>query len=311
MDGIMFGHFYLKISALLISVALTTFWIRTLATSHPIRSRIPGSIPEPKMIVGATNKDATFIFGIPHIHRERQNYIIATLDSLLGNIPESHYTQISYVLLISDPDDKYTQDLIQFISQRFAFYITASLLQMVVPPKEFYPDFERLPTNRFFFGARRTYLWTVKQNYDYAYLMKYCAGKGKYYIQLEDDLTTHQTYIQGLEAGLRSAERDPRWFVVEYSSLGFIGKMFRATDVGLVADFLLLFHAHKPGDWLFGYLLTTVTCRPDESAVQCNRRVERLRYRYTPSLFQHTGQFSSLKGKIQPLQDNEYIPILR
>lgn len=41
------------------------------------------------------------------------------------------------------------------------------------------------------------------------------------------------------------------WDMLEFSSLGFIGKLFRSEDLSRVVNFLLMFYKDKPVDLIF------------------------------------------------------------
>lgn len=110
--------------------------------------------------------------------------------------------------------------------------------------------------------------WRTKQNLDYAYLMIYAARMGKLYLQLEDDieaaadytyafgakyttLNVRKIFLSGLilfgSGGmslkwhfhysgtvLKYAERS-EWFIIELSTLGYIGKLMRSKDIPSLA----------------------------------------------------------------------------
>lgn len=59
----------------------------------------------------------------------------------------------------------------------------------------------------------------------YAFLMSYCQPKGTFYVQLEDDILAKPYYISEMKkfATQKTADRDGRWVVLDFSQLGFIG----------------------------------------------------------------------------------------
>uniref|UniRef100_A0A8D0VA31 Alpha-1,3-mannosyl-glycoprotein 4-beta-N-acetylglucosaminyltransferase A n=1 Tax=Sus scrofa TaxID=9823 RepID=A0A8D0VA31_PIG len=152
--------------------------------------------------------------------------------------------------------------------------------------------------------------WRTKQNLDYCFLMMYAQEKGIYYIQLEDDIIVKQNYfntIKNFALQLSSEE----WMILEFSQLGFIGKMFQATDLTLFVQFIFMFYKEKPIDWLLDHILWVKVCNPEKDAKHCDRQKANLRIRFRPSLFQHVGLHSSLTGKIQKLTDKDYMkPLL-
>lgn len=96
------------------------------------------------------------------------------------------------------------------------------------------------------------------------------------------------------------------WYLLEFSSLGFIGKLFRARDLPSVVEFLLMFHREKPVDWLLDHIFYVRLCHPEKSNKQCQQTKNKYRIRYKPSLFQHIGVHSSLKGKVQKLKERDF-----
>lgn len=63
---------------------------------------------------------------------------------------------------------------------------------------------------------------------------------------------------------------ESQWFMLEFSTLGFIGKLFRSSDLPLLAQFIALFHREKPVDWLLDLLFVNRYCHPEKSPKQCS-----------------------------------------
>ncbi|KAH0616001.1 hypothetical protein JD844_026735 [Phrynosoma platyrhinos] len=147
--------------------------------------------------------------------------------------------------------------------------------------------------------------WRTKQNLDYSFLMLYAQPKGRFYLQLEDDIIAKPEYIQIINDFIKQQE-SREWMILEFSQLGFIGKLFRCRDLPLIVDFFLMFYKDKPIDWLLDHLLGVKVCNPEKDAKHCERQKDYLRIRYKPSLFQHVGIHSSLAGKIQYLKDRDF-----
>jgi len=74
----------------------------------------------------------------------------------------------------------------------------------------------------------------------------------------------------------------------------------------MVVEFFLMFHRDKPIDWLLDHLLYVKVCNPEKDNKHCQRSVAEMRRRFKPSLFQHIGTHSSLKGKVQKLKDKDF-----
>ncbi|PFX20788.1 Alpha-1,3-mannosyl-glycoprotein 4-beta-N-acetylglucosaminyltransferase B [Stylophora pistillata] len=147
--------------------------------------------------------------------------------------------------------------------------------------------------------------WRTKQNLDFCYLMMYCQKKARFYVQLEDDIVATPTFASTIKTFALQQETN-QWLILEFSALGFIGKLFRTSDLSMVVEFFLMFHKDKPVDWLMDHILWVKVCNPEKDQQHCSREKSHLRIRFKPSLFQHVGKESSLKGKKQNLIDKDF-----
>ena len=59
------------------------------------------------------------------------------------------------------------------------------------------------------------------------------------------------------------------WFVLNFCQLGFIGKMFKSTELPILIQFLVMFYNYKPGDQLLDHIAETQMCRL-EDRVRCS-----------------------------------------
>jgi alpha-1,3-mannosylglycoprotein beta-1,4-N-acetylglucosaminyltransferase A/B len=67
-----------------------------------------------------------------------------------------------------------------------------------------------------------------------------------------------------------------------------------------------MFAYNKPCDWLLESVLDVRICNPEKGDAHCVRSKTNLKIKYKPSLFQHVGLQSSLKGKTQKLKDKDF-----
>ncbi|MEE6478576.1 hypothetical protein FKM82_011879 [Ascaphus truei] len=148
-------------------------------------------------------------------------------------------------------------------------------------------------------------MWRTKQNLDYCFLMMYAQSKGTYYVQLEDDIVAKPNYLSTMK-NFALQQPSEEWMILEFSQLGFIGKLFKSLDLSLIVEFILMFYKDKPIDWLLDHILWVKVCNPEKDAKHCDRQKANLRIRFKPSLFQHVGTHSSLAGKIQKLKDKDF-----
>lgn len=106
--------------------------------------------------------------------------------------------------------------------------------------------------------------------------------------------------------GFVQNQKTTDWLLLEFSQLGFIGKLFKTYNLPWVVEFFLMFFKDKPIDWLLDNIFYVKYCSPEHDMKHCARMTAEYRRRYKPSLFQHIGVQSSLKGKVQKLKDKDF-----
>lgn len=139
-----------------------------------------------------------------------------------------------------------------------------------MPPVEFYPNLDdiankSLGQNTFNDPFERV-KWRTKQNYDFSYLMSYAIKRGMYYLQLEDDVVSKSGCITIIFDFIKKQKTD-KWLILEFTQLGFIGKLFKTRNLPLFINFFLMFASDKPVDWLSDSALLTRACDPEKSHV--------------------------------------------
>ncbi|CAK7315552.1 Alpha-1,3-mannosyl-glycoprotein 4-beta-N-acetylglucosaminyltransferase-like protein MGAT4D [Vulpes lagopus] len=147
--------------------------------------------------------------------------------------------------------------------------------------------------------------WRIKQVLDFCFLMLYAQPKAKYYLQLEDDIIAKKMYFTKITDFVHSGTSN-NWFYIEFSILGFIGKLFKSEDLTDFVRFFLMFYKDKPIDLLLGDIFQVKMCDPGETPQieKCAERNKHIRIRYKPSLFQHVGIQSSFPGREQYSKEN-------
>ncbi|TRZ12171.1 hypothetical protein HGM15179_014922 [Zosterops borbonicus] len=253
---------------------------------------------QPSVQVGLGRTGVSIVMGIPTVKRKVKSYLTETLHSLIDKL---------------SPEEKLDCVMVVFIGEdvsidRFSTEINSGLVEVIAPPASYYPDLTNLKET--FGDSKERVRWRTKQNLDYCFLMMYAQKKGVYYIQLEDDIVVKQNYFSTIKNfALQLASED--WMILEFSQLGFIGKMFQSPDITLIVEFIFMFYKEKPIDWLLDHILWVKVCNPEKDAKHCDRQKSNLRIRFRPSLFQHVGLHSSLAGKIQKLTDKDFLkPLL-
>ena len=96
--------------------------------------------------------------------------------------------------------------------------------------------------------------------------------------------------------------------ILEFSELGFIGKLFKSEDLQQFITHALLFFEDKPIDWIFQDFFKEKICAPTDDPKVCRKRVDMSIYKkFHRSQFRHVGAISSLGGKVQELFDFKFI----
>ncbi|XP_046852014.1 alpha-1,3-mannosyl-glycoprotein 4-beta-N-acetylglucosaminyltransferase B-like isoform X2 [Xenia sp. Carnegie-2017] len=260
----------------------------------------------PEILLSAGRSGVSLAFGVPTIKRNKASYVLDTIQSLLHGLSPNEEEDCIIIIFIAEIDDKeFVLSLIEDLRRRFGNALRSGLLEVVVPPKDFYPDLDNLPKDITFHDPPSRVKWRTKQNLDFSYLMMFAQQRAMFYIQLEDDLIATPGYVSTIRT-FALQQTQNRWMILEFSSLGFIGKLFRTSDLPMIVEFFLMFHKDKPVDWLLDHILWVKVCNPDKDQAHCNREKAQLRIRLKPSLFQHIGKESSLPGKRQNLVDKDF-----
>ncbi|XP_010771172.1 alpha-1,3-mannosyl-glycoprotein 4-beta-N-acetylglucosaminyltransferase A [Notothenia coriiceps] len=290
--------------------ALTNFSDETQKLLKELSNRRPLQVPNiyhhlphllnnegslhPAVQVGLGRTGVTMVMGIPTVRRKVKSYLSETLRSLIDKLSPEEKLDCVIIVYVGETDVDYVNSVVAGLEKDSCFPSPCHSCIVV-----FY-------VNSFFFVFR----WRTKQNLDYSFLMMYAVSKGVYYVQLEDDIVAKPNYFATMKNfALQLSSED--WMILEFSQLGFIGKMFQAPDLNLIVEFIFMFYKEKPIDWLLDHILWVKVCNPEKDAKHCERQKSSLRVRFRPSLFQHVGLHSSLAGKIQKLTDKDFLkPLL-
>uniref|UniRef100_A0A672GLH4 Alpha-1,3-mannosyl-glycoprotein 4-beta-N-acetylglucosaminyltransferase B n=1 Tax=Salarias fasciatus TaxID=181472 RepID=A0A672GLH4_SALFA len=254
---------------------------------------------QPAVHLGQGRTGVSIVMGVPSVKREVHSYLTDTLSSLMSELSAAEKDDCVIVVLIAEADQQYATSVADNLKRLFPAEIQSGLLEVVSPSVHFYPDFSRLRES--FGDPKERVRWRTKQNLDYCFLMMYAQSKGTYYVQLEDDIVARPNYFTTMK-NFALQQPSEEWMILEFSQLGFIGKMFKSLDLSLIVEFMLMFYKDKPIDWLLDHIMWVKVCNPEKDAKHCDRQKANLRIRFKPSLFQHVGTHSSLAGKIQKLK---------
>lgn len=145
--------------------------------------------------------------------------------------------------------------------------LKSGLLEILVPESDFYPNFDQLPPDHIFADRPSRVKWRTKQNYDISYLMAYCHTKGRYYLQLEDDIASMPGFISTIYRFI-SGESQSNWYSLEFCDLGFIGKLFNSRDLVHLVNYFLMFSDYMPVDILSMIYQRNIICDPSKASVR-------------------------------------------
>uniref|UniRef100_A0A7M4ENQ7 MGAT4 family member D n=1 Tax=Crocodylus porosus TaxID=8502 RepID=A0A7M4ENQ7_CROPO len=254
----------------------------------------------PNVVISQGRTGVSLVMGIPTVKREKQSYLIDTLNSLFFDASEEQKNDCVVIIFVVNAE--YVNSIAEDVRTRFPNEVQSGVLEVISPPASYYPDLSTLKET--FGDSKERVRWRTKQNLDYSFLMLYAQPKGTFYLQLEDDIIAKPQYIQSVKSF--ALKQSSEWMVLEFSQLGFIGKLFKSEDLPFIVEFFLMFYKDKPIDWLLDHLLWVKVCNPEKDAKHCDKQKAHLRIRSKPSLFQHVGFHSSLAGKIQNLKDKDF-----
>lgn len=266
----------------------------------------PASL-RPAFLQSKNRQGVSIVLGIPTVKRDKQSYLLETVDNLIANMDEDEQNETIIVIFIGETDHEYVTQVANSINTRFPTFVDSGFIEMIAPAASYYPDLHRL--RQTLNDSVERVKWRSKQNLDFAYLMAYTQPKGAFYVQLEDDILTKKgfvTIIKNFALEKTAIKEHSQWFVLDFCQLGFIGKMFKSADLPWLITFFQMFYNEKPVDWLLYHLIYTKVCSVEKDAKTCKQEISKLWIHYKPSLFQHIGTTSSLKGKVQKLKDKQF-----
>ncbi|XP_069315608.1 alpha-1,3-mannosyl-glycoprotein 4-beta-N-acetylglucosaminyltransferase C-like [Eulemur rufifrons] len=243
-----------------------------------------------RILIGALPLEKKLLtIGISSVRRPRGSYLLDTLQSLFFASSLSEQKHFIVLVQLADPDPKWLDQMISNISTLFKSYVQARQLVVITTPLKSYLTLKGLKK---YFNDTPTYVvFHSKQNMDYAFLMNFATNHSDYFLMIEDDVKCAPGFVTQIASILSAWERKP-WVTLEFSQVGFIGKLFHTRDLPCFVRFLLLFYQEMPCDYLLSHFRDIL--------------MQKKPIRFFPSLFQHMGQYSSFEGKFNRLKDEEF-----
>lgn len=241
--------------------------------------------------LGYPRKTAGYLtIGLCTVPRIGASYLMNTLQSLIQNLADSEKKEVVIVIYLGSLDEDWVASTAESLYSFFHDEIRDGTILAVQPKRHIYPDFGDVTKRNFNDSLQRVH-WRTKQNIDYAILFAYTKNLSKYYIHVEDDVIAASNFVGEIKT-YQSKLKTESWFCLEFSSLGFIGKLFHSYDLEVISNFLLLFKDDQPCDLLINYL-KRIMLQPKD-------------IKSSVGLFQHRGVISSLKDKRQLLTDKSF-----
>ncbi|XP_060035040.1 alpha-1,3-mannosyl-glycoprotein 4-beta-N-acetylglucosaminyltransferase-like protein MGAT4D isoform X2 [Erinaceus europaeus] len=257
----------------------------------------------PDVILSKEKTGASFALGISTVNRGNHSYLKQTLTSLLSRMALSEEKDCVVIVSVADSNGEYLKSVVDMVTKKFQRQLRAGSLEVISIPTFFYPStFQDKPSTEL---SQRLHHWQMKQLLDFCFLMLYAQPKATYYLQLEDDIIAKKKYLTQITDFIHNITSN-NWFYIEFSAIGFIGKLFKSEDLIDFVQFFLMFYKDKPIDLLLGEIFRIKMCRSGESPEKCLDRNKDTHIYYKPSLFQHVGTRSSFSEKTQYLKDVDY-----
>nr|XP_056708107.1 alpha-1,3-mannosyl-glycoprotein 4-beta-N-acetylglucosaminyltransferase C-like [Euleptes europaea] len=251
---------------------------------------VMGPLPIPyKYLLGYPPTKKKFLtIGISSVHREREQYLLRTLESIFSHCKPEERDLITIVIYLANNDSKLNEQSAKEIEAQFGELVNEGRLLVIESSLTGYPPLSRM--KGIFADTEGKALYRSKQNVDYAYLLNFCANLSWYYLMLEDDIVCANSFVLIIQNYVKMEAKS--WTTVAFSSLGYIGKLYHSSDLVKLARFLLMFYDQMPGDWLLQLFHKSQT---QEDLII-----------FRPSLFQHVGRTSSFHNMENKLQDSEF-----
>ncbi|XP_062871164.1 alpha-1,3-mannosyl-glycoprotein 4-beta-N-acetylglucosaminyltransferase C [Trichomycterus rosablanca] len=227
--------------------------------------------------------------GLSSVKRKKDSYLLQTLTSIFSQSSEEELDDMVVVVLLADFDLHWVQQTLRSIVERFPNRLLQGQLLVIHAHQNLYPPLTGLKRN--FNDAPDRVTFRSKQNVDYSFLVEFSSGLSEFYLMLEDDVSCSKRFLSAIRGHVTSLG-SAQWATLEFSKLGYIGKLYHGADLSRLAQFLLLFYQEMPCDFLLTHFRTLL--------------MQNKVIRFRPSLFQHMGSYSSFRGTYNHLKDDEF-----
>ncbi len=227
------------------------------------------------------------VIGIPTVQRVSTDYLSSTLRHLVDYLNKNETKQCHIVVFSANFEQAANDKTANFIKKEFANEIAAGLIEVIKPDISFYPKLTDLPV--LWKDKPDRIKWRSKQCIDYALMFAYCRKLGRYYLQLEDDVSVSQSYFREMKNFILARDRT-KWSNLQFGTGGFIGMLFKSSDLARLALFVKMYFWVFPVDILFRQYNDIHLYGNSPKDI------------YRPPLFRHLGRESSLKGQTRRIE---------
>ncbi|XP_035378290.1 alpha-1,3-mannosyl-glycoprotein 4-beta-N-acetylglucosaminyltransferase C isoform X1 [Electrophorus electricus] len=248
------------------------------------------SMASARLLAGVPQQDKKYLtVGLSSVRRKKENYLLSTLYSIFSQSSEKELADMVVVVLLADFDLQFVQETLRSIMEKFSSRLSQGQLLVIHVDEEHYPPLTGLKRN--FNDAPDRVTFRSKQNMDYAHLVHFCANLSRYYLMLEDDVSCSKGFLSAIRGHIHSLGSSP-WTSLEFSKLGYIGKLYHSSDLLQLGHFLYIFYQELPCDFLMSHFRTLL--------------MQDKPIRFRPSLFQHMGTYSSFQSIYNKLKDEDF-----
>ncbi|XP_072315547.1 alpha-1,3-mannosyl-glycoprotein 4-beta-N-acetylglucosaminyltransferase C-like [Eucyclogobius newberryi] len=135
--------------------------------------------------------------GISSVQRKKDWYLKSTLESIFSQSSSEERAQMVVVVLVADFDERWRRFVTEEIQKSFVSQLERGQLLVIRAPQHFYPPLTGLKRN--YNDAADRVAFRSKQNVDYAFLVHFSTALGKYYLQLEDDVSCAKNFLAKIQ----------------------------------------------------------------------------------------------------------------
>ncbi|XP_008581991.1 PREDICTED: alpha-1,3-mannosyl-glycoprotein 4-beta-N-acetylglucosaminyltransferase-like protein isoform X1 [Galeopterus variegatus] len=227
--------------------------------------------------------------GISSVPRQDRSSLVYTLVSMFRASSKAERKHLTVLVHLAGSDLTWLRDTVAHISSLFSPQILAGQLLLIHAPSDAYPTVDGIRTD----GHHGKFY--SKENIDHAFLMSFATKLSDYFLLIEDNVFCAPNFVTHIYLQVTTMKSIP-WVLLEFSNMGFLGKLFHSRDLPLLAHFLLLFYKEKPLDRLIPHFRTLLV---QENPILCK-----------PFLFYHRISYPTFNDKKNAtfLKKNAYGP---